>query len=341
MLSGFVMTHVYYRAFSESITKHYRNFLVARIARLYPLHLVVLLLFVATAFTSQLLLYIKTGSSQGIPLEGPRSFSALVANLFMLQGIAAGQLSWNYPAWSISIEFIAYLGFPFALPAIWRANAPVKFVITLFLIAAIGLLAFLTKDNFNQWDGPITLLRCLPEFILGTLLYSVYRSGSYNPFLRRDSVAMAILAAVFLTLHFGGPDFLIAFLFAGLILAAVSNSGVFARWLNIAPLLWLGDISYSLYLLHGFVQFLATKFLESFGFHDRSDLSPSLSLVLLTVMVAACLISSAITYWSVETVWRSYLRKFLGSDAHAVQPPAINNAGPEGSPELAILPQPK
>ncbi len=35
LLSGFVMTHVYYRAFTESITQHYRNFLVGRTARLY------------------------------------------------------------------------------------------------------------------------------------------------------------------------------------------------------------------------------------------------------------------------------------------------------------------
>jgi peptidoglycan/LPS O-acetylase OafA/YrhL len=106
MLSGFVMTHVYYRAFSESITQNYRNFLVARIARLYPLHLLVLFLFLATALTSQLLLYMRTGLFHGIPLEGARSMGAFAANLFMLQGLAAGELSWNYPAWSISIEFL-------------------------------------------------------------------------------------------------------------------------------------------------------------------------------------------------------------------------------------------
>ena len=54
MLSGFVMTHVYYRAFSERIVLHYRGFLVARIARLYPLH-IFMLLFVVTAVTSQLM----------------------------------------------------------------------------------------------------------------------------------------------------------------------------------------------------------------------------------------------------------------------------------------------
>jgi peptidoglycan/LPS O-acetylase OafA/YrhL len=177
MLSGFVMTHVYYRAFSESISQNYRNFLVARAARLYPLHLLVLFLFVVTALTSQLLVYMRTGSFHGIPLEGSRSLGALAANLFMLQGLAAGKLSWNYPAWSISVEFIAYLGFPFALPAIWRANDVVKSVLALSLLAVLGVLALVTKNDFNQWDGPMTLFRCLPEFVLGTLLYCAYRGG--------------------------------------------------------------------------------------------------------------------------------------------------------------------
>ena len=63
---------------------------------------------------------LATGSFESIPLTGPRSLGAIIANIFMLQGLSAGQLSWNYPTWSISVEFMAYLAFPFALPAIAR-----------------------------------------------------------------------------------------------------------------------------------------------------------------------------------------------------------------------------
>jgi peptidoglycan/LPS O-acetylase OafA/YrhL len=236
MLSGFVMTHVYHRALSEDVSAHYWSFLSARIARLYPLHLLVLLLFVATALASRATEYAMTGSFEAMPLQGARSFGALIANLFMLQGLEASSLSWNYPAWSISIEFMAYLVFPFFLVSIWRARPLFKFALGFALIATLLGFAFLTKDDFNQWDGPRTLLRCLPEFMFGTLLYSAFRSRACAAFIGQDGIMLGIVAATILCLHFGAPDLLIVSLFALLILAAVANAGQFAQVLNIKPL---------------------------------------------------------------------------------------------------------
>src|ERR1700733_3795176 len=186
MLSGFVMTHVYYRAFCESVRENYRNFLVARVARLYPLHVVVLLLFVATALLVQLLAYASTGTAEGIPLTGTRSLTAAIANLFMLQGLSAEHLSWNYPSWSISVEFMAYLAFPLILPTVWRASGRATLVVLAAVCAAPSLFAYLSGGDFNQWGGPLVLLRCLPEFMLGTLIYSAYRVGMGASFVRAD-----------------------------------------------------------------------------------------------------------------------------------------------------------
>ena len=185
LLSGLVMTHVYHRAFLNSVSQNYRSFIVARIARIYPLHLLVLLLFVATAVALHVSTSRSLGTLQDIPLQGPRSLGAFFANVFMLQGLEASQLSWNYPAWSISVEFVAYLVFPFALPAMWQTSDRAKIVIGSFLFGLILLLASLSNGNFDQWDGPLTLLRCLPEFMLGTLLYSAYRADE-NAWLGRD-----------------------------------------------------------------------------------------------------------------------------------------------------------
>jgi peptidoglycan/LPS O-acetylase OafA/YrhL len=312
MLSGFVLTHVYRRAFSEGITKHYRQFLLARVARLYPLHIMVLLLFVATALTSRLLEYAATGTLEAIPIRGPRSLDALLANVFMLQGLEAGQLSWNYPAWSISVEFAAYLLFPFLLPTIWRASSSYKVALAVLLIAILSVFSYYSGGNFNQWDGPQTLLRCLPEFTLGTLLYAAFRSGAYTPILGRDSVSMLILLTTLSVLHFAGPDLAVVLLFAALILSVVVNTGIVSRVANRKPLIWLGTISYSLYLLHGFFQFAIAQLLIAFGVQKGSDLSIRMSLVLLIAMVAACLVSATAAYYGVEVVWRRHLKKLFG-----------------------------
>jgi peptidoglycan/LPS O-acetylase OafA/YrhL len=312
MLSGFVMTHVYHRAFSESVTRHYRSFLIARIARIYPLHLLILLMFVATAVASSLMAGAPSASIHSIPLRGSESVTAFIANVFMLQGLDASNLSWNYPAWSISVEFIAYLLFPFALPAIWHASDKAKFLVAIVLFALLVLLAYLTTGNFDQWDGPITLLRCIPEFILGTLLYCAFRSAKKESLLDRDAVAFGTLAFIIVCLHVGAPDLLIICLFALLILTAVLNAGSFSKFASAHPLIWLGDISYSLYLIHGFVQFVTTKLLGRFGIQNHADLSINDSLALMLLMVGICLAAAHLTYFGVEIGCREYLRGFFG-----------------------------
>jgi peptidoglycan/LPS O-acetylase OafA/YrhL len=310
MLSGFVMTHVYHRAFSESVTENYRSFIVARIARIYPLHVMILLLFVATAVAT----HFATGGAgalHSVPIRGPRSVAAFVANILMLQGLDAGKLSWNYPAWSISIEFVAYLLFPFALPAIWRAADRTKIAVGLLLFGLLVILAFVTKDDFDQWDGPITLLRCLPEFILGTLLYCAYRAVPQGFFLQRDAVAFFILATTVLSLHLNAPDLLVIGLFGVLVLTAALNNETFSKFANVAPLVWLGNISYSLYLIHGFAQFLAAKLLGRVGIQDHADLSSETSLGLMIAMVVTCLIAAHLSYNHIEVGCRQYLRNLL------------------------------
>ena len=314
LLSGFVMTHVYHGAFSQSVARNYRSFIVARIARLYPLHVLMLFMFVATAVAAQFMAGVVTVNSiRDIPLQGSESVSAFIANIFMLQGLDAGKLSWNYPAWSISVEFMAYLAFPFALPAIWRAPNGIKLALGALLFGLLAVLALLTRDNFDQWNGPITLLRCMPEFVLGTLLYWVFRAGGNIPLIDRDAAAWIIVAAAILCLHVGAPDILVTVIFAALILVTVRNTGVFAKIANAAPLIWLGDISYSLYLIHGFIQFVATKLLAAAGVNDHAVLSKSHSLALIVVMIGVCLVAANVSYFGVEIGCRHYLRDLLGA----------------------------
>jgi peptidoglycan/LPS O-acetylase OafA/YrhL len=313
MLSGFVLTHVYWRVFTEPVRGSYGRFLLARIARLYPLHLFVLSLFLATALASRAVEYATTGTFESLSLEGARSLTALAANIFMLQGLKASELSWNYPAWSISVEFIAYLGFPLALPWIWRARRTVKVVLALMLVAALVWVAGLTDDDFDQWDGPLTLLRCVPEFLIGSLLYAAFAGRSWSSVFRRDAILFALVAALVLLLHRGTSDLLVILLFPPLILAAVANKGRAAALLNTAPLVWLGEVSYSLYLFHGLVQFVTTQLLDAAGHDSRDDLSTAASFGIMTVMLVASLLCARYAHHGVEKAGRRRLRLLFGA----------------------------
>jgi peptidoglycan/LPS O-acetylase OafA/YrhL len=316
MLSGFVLSHVYWRAFADDSTNQGRNywsFMGARVARLYPLHLFNLCQFLIAALAFHFYQYGAAGELDAIPLHGARSLTALVANVAMLQGLKASQLAWNYPAWSISVEFLAYFLFPLALPLLAQAGARTRWLAACGALAAMGLFAYLSGGDFNQWDGPITLLRCLPEFIIGAMLYTGFRNSHWPDWLGRDYAAVAIFASVLLLIHFGVSDIFIAVAFPALILSAVMNAGRVASILNAAPLVWLGEISYSLYLAHGFVQFLTTRLLSSAGVENTSHLSRASSMLVLLAMLGATLLIATLTHREVEIVGRSRLRMLLGA----------------------------
>jgi peptidoglycan/LPS O-acetylase OafA/YrhL len=312
VLSGFVISHVYKAGFARGVTGHrYRNFLKARVARLYPLHITVLLLFVVSAVAERAATYALKGSFEPIPLVGERSLSGLLANLVMLQGLWASKLSWNDPSWSISLEFLAYLLFPLIFPVLWRASPIGRAGIGGLLLAVLVWLAYCTDDYFNQWNGAYAILRCLPEFLVGSLLYSVYRSRAFASVLATDYAFLAVLFPLGGLLHLGAPDLGIIALFPLLILTAVRNTGYCARLLNSAPLLWLGDISYSLYLLHWFVLFLVTEFTALIPRIDLASLPLGTSLSLMAAMIGVSLTLATLSFRCVEVTGRRWLRERL------------------------------
>jgi peptidoglycan/LPS O-acetylase OafA/YrhL len=312
VLSGFVITHVYKASFARRVTgRGYRDFLKARVARIYPLHITVFLLFVATATAERAASYALKGSFEPIPLLGERSVGGFFANLVMLQGLWARELSWNDPAWSISLEFLAYLLFPLLFPVSWRARPAAKAGLCGLLLVVLGWLAYRTGGYFNQWNGTYAILRCLPEFLAGMLLYSFYQNGIFASVLASDAVLAAIVLPLAALLHLGAPDLAIIPLFPLLILAAVRNRGRFSPLLNSPPLVWLGDISYSLYLLHWFVLFITTEIARRQPGLHFANLPVASSLALIAALIAVSLTLATLSFRFIEVTGRRWLRQRL------------------------------
>jgi peptidoglycan/LPS O-acetylase OafA/YrhL len=307
LLSGFVLAHVYGAGLECGRACRFLPFIRARLARVYPLHLFVLIVFVSLSLTMGLLHHGPARLAAAMPLTGERSLIALIANLFMLQGFHAGGLSWNYPAWSISTEFMAYLAFPLLLPMVWRAGPRLRLGLAVLLLGTLAGFSYATNDYFNQWDGAPAVLRCLAEFLLGCVAYVTF-SRSTGGILASDWIAFSTLGLLLLLLQSNGPDIATVLLFAPLIGAAVANEGLFSQLLNARPLVWLGEISYSLYLIQDLVKYVTTESLHAAGLNHRG-LSIPVSMALGAAMIAVCLLVATLTYRLVEQPARRYMKQ--------------------------------
>lgn len=256
LLSGFVIWLSYRDRIAENGIGAIPRFLARRFARIYPLHFVILCGAILFA-----LLLAATGRSS--PEAYP--WHELPLHLLLIQNWGfTTELSWNDPAWSISVETAAYLMFPLiALGTDWRA------VSTPILLALIGLLAMALHGFFLAMDAPILdsaitqtgLLRCLIQFMIGTILCALWLRWRDRP-ARMATLALGVTATIgALALAGYMPETLaVPLAFSGILLAGALTANMAGNPLAARPLHYLGEISYATYLSH-FLLFILFKLL--------------------------------------------------------------------------------
>jgi peptidoglycan/LPS O-acetylase OafA/YrhL len=291
ILSGFILAEVYWRAFRAAPgPATYRAFLVRRIARIYPLHLLMLLAFLGLE-TLKLLLGGIVAFGEG------RRPASLVTNLLLVQAWGTdGILTWNNPSWSISAEWAAYLLFPLIL----RLRDCSRLAA---LLAVPGLFGLWLLHGSGPPIGAVP--QCLGLFGLGIL---THRLAAALPLPGRsaDGLVLAAGAAIMLSLHLAGPALLFVALSCVLILGAYRAEG-WAAWLLAArPLHALGAISYSVYMVHWFVfqwwvSFLRWRFPELSAWQGAFAMSLTLG---------AVLVCAVLSHRHVEIPCRRYLTRF-------------------------------
>nr|WP_047170048.1 acyltransferase [Sphingomonas sp. Y57] len=277
VLSGFVIWLNYGRLLGEHGARAVPHFLWRRLARIYPLHLLILLAAVAFAAVC-----IATG--RGMP-QG-YAWDTLPVHLLLMQNWGFLPLGWNVPAWSISCELAAYLLFPILVMAVdWgRAPTPVLLALLVLLMAGLyGLFAAMGQPQLGNEIARLGLARCLFEFGMGTLVAALWLRLRGAP--GRPAIIAALLAAIGLAARLAGaPETLaLPFVFVTLLLflalTAEGRSPLKGRVIH-----WFGEISYATYLAHSLL-FLLFKILFV---RDASDVPlPLLGLFLLIVLAAS------------------------------------------------------
>ncbi len=264
VLSGFVLAH----AFFEDLAANGQGgrFVLRRIGRLYPLHFSILMLFLLVecgrwfAFRHGAVMLAK-------PFTGGTSPSSLVTNLLLLQSMNLHDgITWNFPSWSISVEFYTNLIFALVMVLPTRAGVPLDVVQRRKTCAAAilalvgGALTVWTSSQDMAMTYDVGFARCVYGFFCGVLVQRLRATG-------RDPLR-AVRPSLVFALEIGLTATLVAFIadggkiwlyslsplaFAAAVLVYAREGGPFSRMLLTRPFLAIGEWSYSIYMIHAFL----------------------------------------------------------------------------------------
>lgn len=318
VLSGFILAHVYLGRLAAGRFA-FGEFLAARIARLYPMHLAMLAAAAAIGWLAMrhgqpLAIY---GPPMGLdPVTGGGWAWHLAANLVLVQ--AWGMLNgyyFNDVSWSISAEAAAYLLFPMigVLALAFGNRAWLRLLAALALYACAQVAA---EVAFGAGLGELTwnfgALRILPEFALGVAFYGLGTTHR-PPTGVLGWLAPATIATVMLAMTLGAPVEVMPPLFGAVILmlANCERDGLVPPARLLAPTVYLGEISYSTYMLH---LLLGTAALNTAARLLGRD-GQSLPTVAIAGTVAIVLLASAVSYHLVELPGRHLLRTLIGPNS--------------------------
>lgn len=271
-LSGFILAYTYLHKLGPAVkAKVAGNFLWLRLARIYPVHFVMLNL-AGIAVVAQGL----AGSSDTAARSWLTPWEYVKQLLLIQEWGPNPSRGWNFVAWSLSMEWLAYLLFPFVALVLWRLRDRLPVwglaVFAFLCLAPLLWIGFVRADDpflVNSWASSI---RVLSEFVAGAFVYLVVRrlNGDHGPTPQVARIALWLtwlipVAIVGTSVALGNiaslqwpgltneaPRFyisLVPLLIAWIGALALTDRGP-AAFLSRRLLVLGGFISYSLYMVH-------------------------------------------------------------------------------------------
>jgi peptidoglycan/LPS O-acetylase OafA/YrhL len=303
LLSGFVIFLGYHASLSKDFPHSVGKFYWKRLSRIYPLHFVMLggylMLFAAYTFLS---------SSGAAPAS--YTWSAFIQSVFLVHMWFGSDLTWNVPSWSISSEWFVYLFFPLMAFGVRKVRGGIAgHLLSIVLSAALLYLIYSLNglDSLGADIPQMALVRTLLEFLMGVFVGSLF--VNHRAFLERYSTA-ALAAFIVLCVLYGSapiPDYALIPIAFALLIAYLSVTSSWISAVLCAPVLvYLGEISYSTYMVHYLVyDMLKAGFVSST--HQLNQLYLWLSFVI--VLILSVLMHHAVDMPSQRYFRRSSIRQ--------------------------------
>jgi len=313
VLSGYVIALNYFdriKTFNDLMI-----FQVKRFWRLYPLHLFTLFIFLGIEFLKYGFEF-YTGIKANDPAFENNNFLAFISNLFLTHSLASDGTTFNEPSWSISAEFYTYITFALVLLCFRKYFSLISCLTVLF--SAVILVIYC--DGRLSASG-LPFVRCLYSFFLGTITWQLLK----NVKIKLDSTVPTLLLAISVLLIsiISRTDYeTILPLFYCLLVASVvtlDKNSILYKSMCQPVLVYLGTISYSIYMLHTAIWWFISQLLR-FGLNldtvtndagqVKLDMGLFASSMVLLAGIGLILLVSHISYKLIEDRYRNTYKTF-------------------------------
>ena len=307
VLSGFILSYINDADRHDILSAgQYRRFMLRRLIRLYPLLFCTLVFMVV-----ERAIYTAVLSGTGHPLRvdwGAGSLRILGSQFLLVNAWFPGATGWNVPSWSISAEMVAYLLFPLIVRALIRRPAASRLALAALAVGFYGWI--LASDGSLDIVGGLAPLRCVAGFSIGMVLYASRRYVADWPSRRCGIVQAGCIAGILVVLATAVPDPVAMIFFAGLVLATWTDRGFLAHILGARVPLYLGEISYSVYLTHVCLIDVLDAVWRGPALEDAIGSDPA-RIVFIVTCYATVLVVSHWTFTRIEVPARRWLTRRL------------------------------
>jgi peptidoglycan/LPS O-acetylase OafA/YrhL len=322
ILSGFIISYSYKQKIIEKIISK-REFIVARIARIYPLHLL--------TFLFALIL----GLRQVIITGSDFLWQQFFLNIALLQSfvpIKEYYFSFNAVSWSISNELFFYLMFPILIVLFTNIKRRRLLLTSLLIVCVYFISTIIVPEQYHHALFYINPLTRIIDFIIGIGIFhvwehiqlsKVFKEHKIGAFLKRKGILTIIeivSICVLVMMIILSKEILHVYRYASyywipmaMIILCFALSSIGGGWisqiLSLKPLVIAGEVSFGFYMLHRQIIGISRKILASIS---EKFLIVIPAILEFLIVFALVLTASIISFYLFEKPANKWIKKRFG-----------------------------
>ncbi len=253
VLSGLIIA----QAYSEKLSRPgaIPEYMIRRFGRIWPLQaatLGVLIVYELAKLCLQTILG-RPYSSPAFSVDGYNILRAIPTNLLFIHSLGVhDRETWNFPSWSLSVEFFTYISFAaFCL----IGPVPRRALAILTIAGSLAILIFVAPYHMRS-TFDYGIFRCFAGFFAGTLCYDVTRRWARPTWPMPTLIEIGALAMVIVWMTLSSKNLLVfaaPFVFCAFVLAFATERGALSRILTTRPMQVFAELSFAIYMVHAIV----------------------------------------------------------------------------------------